>query len=316
MKRTIRHKLELTMPDTTKPFYIITDASGIGIGAALLQQHPTERKRNLVSANSRLFTPIEMRLSTLIRECSAIIFALTEYEFLLTGSNHPIVLFTDHKPIIYLFTQKNKPNHRVYRFQLLLMKFPNLHIIWTEGKNLALPDLLSRTIDEEHFTKTRDITVEIPENIKIFLAKTPFTNNLECKYSICNNTNDENTEKKHYPVLDNIHNNYFERNIDKNEYHPISYEKYNTETKTNMIPKYKPKTKDWQSPIVEKDDLIIEINQKGPYTTHHDDDYLRLINNIRTQQKTNYENAKISDISYQKLLSIFTKNPYKESVYH
>ena len=31
------------------------------------------------------------------------------------------------------------------------MKFINLHIIWTEGKNLALPDLLSRTIDEEHF---------------------------------------------------------------------------------------------------------------------------------------------------------------------
>ena len=88
-----------------------------------------------------------MRLSTLIRECSAIIFALTEYEFLLTGSNHPIVLFTDHKPIIYLFTQKNKPNQRVYRFQLILMNFPNLHIIWTEGKNLALPDLLSRTID-------------------------------------------------------------------------------------------------------------------------------------------------------------------------
>ena len=77
----------------------------------------------LISANSRLFKPIEMRLSTLIRECSAIIFALTEYEFLLTGSSHPIVLFTDHKP-----------NHRVYRFQLILMKFPNLHIIWTEEK--------------------------------------------------------------------------------------------------------------------------------------------------------------------------------------
>ena len=62
------------------------------------------------------------------------------------------------------------------------MKFPNLHIIWTEGKNLALPDLLSRTIDlliEEYFTKTRDITVEIPENIKLFSAKTPFANNLE-----------------------------------------------------------------------------------------------------------------------------------------
>ena len=85
MKQTITHKLELTMPDTTKPFYIITDASNTGIGAALLQQHPTEKKIKLISVNCRLFTPIEMRLSTLIRECSAIIFALTECEFLLTG---------------------------------------------------------------------------------------------------------------------------------------------------------------------------------------------------------------------------------------
>ena len=193
------------MPDTTNPFYTITDAADTGIRAALLQQHPTERKMRLVSANSRLFTPIEIRLSTLIRECSAIIFALTEYEFLPTGSGHPIELFTDHKPIIFLFTQKIKPNHRVYRFQLILMKFPNLHIIWTEGKNLALPDLLSRTFDEEHFTKTRDITVEILENIKLFFAKTPFANNLECQYSICNNTNDEKSEKTPYPVLANIH---------------------------------------------------------------------------------------------------------------
>ena len=123
------------MPDTTKPLYIVTDASNTGIGAAFLQQHPIEKIMRLVSANSRPFTPIEMRLSTLIRECSAIIFALTEYEFLLTGSNHPIVLFTDHKPILYFFTQKNKPNHSVYRFQLISIKFPNLHIIWTEGKN-------------------------------------------------------------------------------------------------------------------------------------------------------------------------------------
>ena len=200
MKRTITRNLELTMPDTTKPFYIITDASNTGIGAALLQQHPTEKKMRLVSANSRIF-------------------ALIEYEFLLTGSNQPIVLFTDHKPIIYLFTQKNKPNHRVYRLQLILIKFPSLHIIWTEGNNLALPDFLSRTIDEENFTKSCDITVEIPEKI-FFFAKTLFANNLECKYSICYNTNDENLAKTHYPALASIHNNYFEINIDKKRISP------------------------------------------------------------------------------------------------
>ena len=85
-----------------------------------------------------------MRLSTLIREWSAIIIPLTEYGFLLTGSRHPTVLFTDPKPKLYLFTQKNKPNHSVYRFQLMLIKFPKLNIIWTEGKKLVLPDLLSR----------------------------------------------------------------------------------------------------------------------------------------------------------------------------
>ena len=63
-----------------------------------------------------------------------------------------------------------------------------------------------------------------------------------------------------------------------------------------MIPKYKPKIKNWQSPTIEKDDLIIKKNQKGPYTIHHDDDYLGLINNITIQQKQNYENTKISDI--------------------
>ena len=110
------------------------------------------------------------------------------------------------------------------------------------------------------------------------------------------NTTNENTDRTHYPILANIHNNYFEINIDKNEYYPISYEKYHKETKTNLIPKYKPKIKNWHSPTIEKDDLIIEKNQKGPYTIHHDDEYLRLINNIKIQQKQNYENAKLSDI--------------------
>ena len=124
---------------------------------------------NLISANFRLFTQTELRLSTLMRECAAIIYTLTEYEFLILGSKHTTVLFTDHKPIIFLFTQKSNPNHRVYRFQLNLMKFPNLHIVWTAGKNLALPDTLSRNTTPELLT--RKTTVEIPQNIKFYLGK-------------------------------------------------------------------------------------------------------------------------------------------------
>ena len=119
---------------------------------------------NLISANSRLFTQAELRLSTLMRECTAIIYTPTEYEFLILGSKHPTNLFTDRKPIIFVFTQKSKLNHRIYRFQLILTKFPKLHIVWKVGKNLALPHTLSRNRPPELLT--RKTTVEIPQNIK------------------------------------------------------------------------------------------------------------------------------------------------------
>ena len=117
-----------------------------------------------------------------MRECTAIIPTLTEYEFWILGSEHPTVSFTDHKPIIFLFTKKSNPNHRVYRFQLILMKFPNLHIIWTAGKNLALPDTPSRKTPPELLT--RKTTVEIPHNIKFYLAKDETSPRLESKYSV------------------------------------------------------------------------------------------------------------------------------------
>ena len=182
IKKLLTEQISNTIPDPNQPFYAMCDASNFGIGAALLQSHNGTNKMNLISANSRLFTQAELRLSTLMRECTAIIYTLTEYEFLILGSKHPTVLFTDHKPIIFLFTQKSNPNHRVYRFQLVLMKFPNLHIVWTAGKNLALPDTLSRNTPPELLT--RKTTVEIPKNIKFYLAENETSPRLECKYAV------------------------------------------------------------------------------------------------------------------------------------
>ena len=145
------------------------DASNFGIGAALLQSHNGTNKMNLILANFRLFTQAKLRLSTLMRECTAIKHTPTEYEFLILGSKHSTVFFTDHKPIIFLFTQKTNPNHRNYRFQLILINLPKLHTVWTAGKNPALPDKLSRNTPPELLT--RKTTVEIPQNIKFHLAK-------------------------------------------------------------------------------------------------------------------------------------------------
>ena len=123
IKKLLTEQILNTIPDPNQPFYAMCDASNFGIGAALLQSHSCTNKMNLISAISRLFAQAELRLSILMRECTAIIYTLTEYEFLILGSKHPTVLFTDHKPIIFLFTQKSNPNHRVYRFQLILRNF-------------------------------------------------------------------------------------------------------------------------------------------------------------------------------------------------
>ena len=96
-----------TIPDPNQSFYAMCEASKFGIGAALLQSHSGTNKMNLISANSRLFTQAELLISTLMRECTAVIYTLTEYEFLILGSKHPTVLFTDHKPII-LTLHKNQ----------------------------------------------------------------------------------------------------------------------------------------------------------------------------------------------------------------
>ena len=94
----LTEQLSSTIPDPNQPFYAMCDASNFGIGA-----HNGTTKMNLISANSRLFTQAELRLSTFMRECKAITYTLTEYEFLILGSKHSTVLFTDHKPIIFLF---------------------------------------------------------------------------------------------------------------------------------------------------------------------------------------------------------------------
>ena len=265
LKKLLTEQISNTIPDPNQPFYAMCDASNFGIGAALLQSHNGTNKMNLISANSRLFTQAELRLSTLMRECTAIIYTLTEYEFLILGSKHPTVLFTDHKPIIFLFTQKSNPNHRVYRFQLILMKFPNLHIVWTAGKNLALPDTLSRNTPPELLT--RKTTVEIPKNIKIYLAENETSPRLECKYAVKTDVEQSQINNlQHFPLYLDCQNNHYEVDLlGTSIFKPIPYSQWIKNNTQQKRVKQHPHKKDL-FPLIEKENLTDEINLSGPQT--------------------------------------------------
>ena len=73
IKKLLTEQISNTIPDPNQP---MCDASNFGIGAALLQSHCGTNKMNLISAISRLFTQAELRLSTLMGLCTAIIYSL------------------------------------------------------------------------------------------------------------------------------------------------------------------------------------------------------------------------------------------------
>ena len=265
IKKLLTEQISNTIPDPNQPFYAMCDASNFGIGAALPQLHNGTYKMNLISANSRLFTQAELRLSTLMRECTAIIYILTEYELLILGSKDPTVLFTDHKPIIFLFTQKSNPNHRVYRFQLILMKFPNLHIVWTAGKNLALPDTLSRNTPPELLT--RKTTVEIPQNFKFYLAKDETSPRLECKYAVKTDIDQSQINNlQHFSLYLDYRNNHYEVDLlGASTFKPIPHSQWIKNNTQQKRIKQHPHKKDL-FPLIEKESLTDKINISGPQT--------------------------------------------------
>ena len=92
----------------------------------------------VISYNSRNLTTQEQKLSTYDRELCAITFALSRYQFIVIGSKFPITTFTDHNPILFLFTREGNLTPKQYKAQMLSTKFSNLQIIHTAGTILLL----------------------------------------------------------------------------------------------------------------------------------------------------------------------------------
>ena len=121
VKNAMTADTELTIPNTTHPFFITEDASLVGLGAVLFQMNE-ENKMKVISYNSRILNTQEQKLSTLDRKLLAIVYALQIYEFLIIGSPHPIYIFTDHKPLLHCFAKKGNLSPRFYRAQMQLTK--------------------------------------------------------------------------------------------------------------------------------------------------------------------------------------------------
>lgn len=123
----------LSMPDFTKPFEVIADASLHAIGAILLQDGKP------IAFESRKLSPAESNYDTTEREMVAVIHALTVWRCYLDGMQFTI--YSDHEPLKYLRTKPSLTPRQV-RWSQFMERF-NYTWEFRAGK-LNAADPLSR----------------------------------------------------------------------------------------------------------------------------------------------------------------------------
>jgi len=88
----------LKMHDGTGSMVIYSDASGRGLGCVLIQHG------HVIAYASRQLKPHEKNYPTLDLELAAVIFTLKIWRHYLLGDQ--VLIYTDHKSLKYIFTQK------------------------------------------------------------------------------------------------------------------------------------------------------------------------------------------------------------------
>ncbi|KAL4283646.1 hypothetical protein GQ457_16G019920 [Hibiscus cannabinus] len=134
LKQDLTHALVLIQPEPGKEFTVYSDASHSGLGCVLMQGD------NVIAYASRQLKPHELNYPTHDLELAAIVFALKIWRHYLYGEK--CHMFTDHKSLKYLLTQKDL-NLRQRRWMELLKDY-DLVIDYHPGKANVVADALSR----------------------------------------------------------------------------------------------------------------------------------------------------------------------------
>ena len=134
LKKVLTEAPVLIQPESGKDFTVYSDASHVGLGCVLMQEG------KVVAYASRQLKPHEVNYPTHDLELAAVIFALKIWRHYLYGEK--CIIYTDHKSLKYLLTQKEL-NLRQRRW-IELLKDYDCSIEYHPGKVNVVADALSR----------------------------------------------------------------------------------------------------------------------------------------------------------------------------
>lgn len=171
----------LAHPSKTAELSLYVDASNIAAGAVLHQI--VDDALQPLGFFSKKFDKTQLRYSTYDRELTAMFCAVKHFKFMLQGRKCHI--YTDHKPLIFVFNQKlDKANDRQAR-QLDFIGQITTDIRYVKGVDNVTADLLSR-IQSLHSSSTIDYDKLADDQqddaeIKSFLSEGEIDNSIKLK---------------------------------------------------------------------------------------------------------------------------------------
>ena len=121
-------------------FTLHTDASGKALGAVLSNQNTRP-----IAFASRALNKAELNYSTIENELLGVVWAIRHFRPYLYGRKFEI--FTDHRPLVYLFTL-NDPSSRLTKFRLALEEY-KFDVIYKKGSENVVAGALSRISIED-----------------------------------------------------------------------------------------------------------------------------------------------------------------------
>jgi hypothetical protein len=135
----------LALPDHTRPFRLITDASDFATGA-ILEQPDALNRWHPIAYHSKSLQPAERNYEIHDKELLAIIWALDIFRHYLEGRDDNLEIWSDHGNLVY-FTTKQKLTCWQARWALFLsrFKFTIIHKPGVQNKS----DALSRRPDHK-----------------------------------------------------------------------------------------------------------------------------------------------------------------------
>lgn len=144
LKRRLTNSPVLAQPDTSRRFFIETDASEWAIGCVLMQEDTTTSRLHPVAFDGRKLSPAEVNYPVHEKELLAIKYALQNWRIYI-DNGHTTTIFTDHESLKYLATMR-KPTKRLARWIEEFGEY-DLDLRYRKGSEQVIPDALSRRPD-------------------------------------------------------------------------------------------------------------------------------------------------------------------------